>query len=233
MYSPAWFDTFCGAVPRSTTEGDVAAVTRYAPPETFPEVLDLGCGVGRTALPLAARGYRVTGVDVSIDALRQARRDAPGMRLVALDQRHVGAFRWTFDAAVIFWNSIGFGTRYADLATLRGVRSVLRPGGKVLLDLYHPGWLADHEQAGVADAQGVSVRRWMQDGRCVHEIRYPTGVVDHIEFNVYHPGEMRAVATATGFEVEHELAWWNAGLRPGPEHARYQMVLARPGLAGR
>jgi SAM-dependent methyltransferase len=228
MYSTAWFDTFSRAVPPWTTEGDVAAVTRYAPLETFPALLDVGCGVGRTAGPLAARGYRVTGLDVSIDALREARRTVPGMRLIAMDQRHIGLFRWTFDAAVILWNSIGFGTRGGDLDTLRGLRSVLRPGGRVLLDLYHPGWLADHELNGVADAQGVSVRRWLQAGRCMHEIRYRSGSVDDIQFNVYHPEEMRAVAAATGFLVERELVWWNAELRPGPEHARYQMILARP-----
>jgi len=36
-------------------------------------LLDVGCGVGRHALELARRGYRVTGVDISAGMLDQAR----------------------------------------------------------------------------------------------------------------------------------------------------------------
>ena len=47
--------------------------------EGLPEgarILDLGCGVGRLAIPLAARGYRVTCYDVSPPLLEEARRRA-------------------------------------------------------------------------------------------------------------------------------------------------------------
>ncbi len=37
-------------------------------------VLDSGCGVGVTALSLAAKGYETVGLDCSADAIRQARR---------------------------------------------------------------------------------------------------------------------------------------------------------------
>jgi SAM-dependent methyltransferase len=41
-------------------------------------VLDLGCGQGRIAIPLAGEGYQVTAVDWSADALAAARRYADG-----------------------------------------------------------------------------------------------------------------------------------------------------------
>jgi len=47
------------------------------------EVLDAGCGVGETALYLAARGYSVVGLDLSPTAIDQARRAAEERGLTA------------------------------------------------------------------------------------------------------------------------------------------------------
>ena len=35
-------------------------------------ILDLGCGTGNHAIPLARRGYKVTGVDLSANMLEKA-----------------------------------------------------------------------------------------------------------------------------------------------------------------
>ena len=51
-------------------------------------VLDLGCGTGRIAIELAARGARVSGWDFAEDALAAARRDAEA-RNVGVDFRRV------------------------------------------------------------------------------------------------------------------------------------------------
>ncbi len=39
------------------------------PPRAFPDVLEPGIGTGRIAIPLAERGYRITGVDISEEML--------------------------------------------------------------------------------------------------------------------------------------------------------------------
>jgi len=48
-------------------------VERY-PPQLFQRVFEPGIGTGRIALPIAKRGYKVTGVDVSVDMLRYLKR---------------------------------------------------------------------------------------------------------------------------------------------------------------
>ena len=227
MYSDAWFDTFAAQVPESTSAGDVAAIQRLAPPNEYPRLMDVGCGSGRATGRLVECGYRVTGIDTSAGALRTARERAPGARYIALDQRHAGRLRWTFDVVIVLWNSFGFGSRAADLETLRGLGRVVRPGGRALLDLYHPDWLAANEQSGVVDERGATIDRWVRDGRCFHEIRYVDGSVDDIQFNVYHPDEMDDMLRRAGFRTDSHLVWWKSEARPGVSFARYQVAATR------
>src|SRR3954454_14234764 len=51
-------------------ELDQRFVARHCP--TPGRLLDLGCGTGRVAIPLAGRGHRVTAVDLSAEMLRVA-----------------------------------------------------------------------------------------------------------------------------------------------------------------
>ena len=227
MYSRAWFHTFAAQVPDTTTAGDVAAILRLAPPDRYPRLLDIGCGIGRTCSRLIARGYRVTGIDTSVSALAAARRLAPDGTYVALDQQHLGDLGWTFDVAVVLWNSLGFGSRHADLEILRGLGRVVRPGGRVLLDLYHPDWLAANPQQGVVDDRRATVNRWVNDGRCFHVIRYGDGSVDEIEFNVYHPDEIERMLREAGFRPDSGFVWWKSEVKPGPDSPRYQVVGTR------
>jgi SAM-dependent methyltransferase len=227
MYSISWFETFVGMVPSTTTDSEVDRIASLVPPREYPRILDVGCGVGRTVIPLIDRGYQVTGLDTNVEALQVAIRSAPGASYVALDQRDVGQLRWRFDAAIILWNSFGFGSRSDDITTLAGLRRVLRPGGRLLMDLYHPEWLGSNPRAEFIDERGASITRYVRDGRCFHAICYPDGVVDDIQFNVYGPEEMDRLLRSAGFEPQSYLVWWNDEHPPGPDHARYQVVCTR------
>ena len=228
MYSNEWFETFAATVPAELVDADVRGIMGLAPRAGHPRVLDVGCGTGRVAAPLAAAGYTVTGIDVHVTALREARRRAPGARYVALDQRDVGCMRWRFDAALVLWNSLGFVGREADLDTLRGLSRVLRPGGRLVLDLYHPEWLRRNEKAGERDARGPRVWRWLRDGRLFHEIRYDSGRIDHIQFEVYAPDEMRALCQRAGLAPGDDMMSWRPDSRASADAPRYQLVCTRP-----
>jgi SAM-dependent methyltransferase len=227
MYSDEWFETFAATVPAEFAQADLQGILSALPLSAYRRLLDVGCGIGRLAGPLAAAGYDVVGLDVNVSALRAARARAPGARYLALDQRDVGALPWRFDGALVLWNSLGFVGRDADLGTLRGLASVLRPGGRVVLDLYHPDWLARHERSGERDERGASVRRWLRGGRLFPEIRYDGGRVDDIQFEVYRPDEMRALCASAGLRVESVLVAWCAATPTG-DAPRYQLVACAP-----
>jgi SAM-dependent methyltransferase len=104
-------------------------------------VLDLGCGTGGHALPLAARGYEVVGVDRSEAMLELARLKAVSVASSATfrhgDLRDVRIDR-AFDAVLILFAVLGYQTGNDDvLAALRTAHAHLRPGGLLLFDVWY------------------------------------------------------------------------------------------------
>lgn len=227
MYSSEWFEIFAATVPADLVDADVSGIAAHLALATHPRLLDVGTGIGRIAGPLARSGYAVTGIDINVGALRTAKIRAPGVRYLALDQQHVARMAWTFDGALVLWNSLGFVGRDADRMVLSGLAGTLRPGGKLVLDLYHPDWLSRNDRAGEVDARGASVRRWTRGGRCFHEIRYPNGTIDDIQFEVYQPREMHQLCRDVGLEPEIEMSRWSRVSRPTASEPRYQMICPR------
>jgi SAM-dependent methyltransferase len=113
-------------------------------------VLDLGCGPGRHAVPLAERGFQVTGVDRTAFLLEQARERArlTGVRL-ELVQADMREFRRpeSYDLALSLFTSFGyFQARADDLLVLRNVRRSLRPRGVFVMDMLGKECLARNFQ---------------------------------------------------------------------------------------
>jgi len=113
-------------------------------------LLDVCCGSGRHALLFAKRGILVTGVDVTPEYLRIAKRRAGSRRnpsFVLGDMRRL-PFRGEFDAAVNLWTSFGyFASPADDLRALRSIARALKPGGRLLIDVINPAWLRANFQA--------------------------------------------------------------------------------------
>jgi cyclopropane fatty-acyl-phospholipid synthase-like methyltransferase len=125
------------AVPPQATADDIDFVESRLGLHPGSRVLDVPCGSGRHALALAGRGHRVTGVDLSTEAVEHARRAAAAAGL-DVDLR-LGEMRdlprdGSFDAAVCLGNSFG----YLDLAGLRqfvaALAGAVRPGGGLVVD---------------------------------------------------------------------------------------------------
>jgi SAM-dependent methyltransferase len=227
MFSMAWFDTFAATVDKEVLAIELEGIARVLPIRSYPRLLDVGCGIGRIAGPLAARGYRVTGLDINLPALLAAARCVPGPQYVALDRRHLGRMRWQFDAALVLWHSLGFDGRAEDGRMLEDLARVVRPGGRMILDLFHPEWLLANPRRGEPDALGrgaTSVRRWVDGSRCFHDIRYADGSTDDIQFALYEPDEIAELAHGAGWDPGDAMAWLNPTRRPESDCARYQLV---------
>ncbi len=102
-------------------------------------ILDLCCGPGRYTVPLARRGFRVTGVDLTplhIDRLRE-RVAAAGVS-VEIVHDNMLTFRRenAFDSIINTGSSFGyFDRREDDRTVLENVYASLRPGGRFALEV--------------------------------------------------------------------------------------------------
>ncbi|GGI08180.1 class I SAM-dependent methyltransferase [Egicoccus halophilus] len=104
--------------------GEVAFVQRYAPRT----VLDAGCGTGRVAIELTARGVEVVGVDVSGSMLSTARTRGPEVDWVEADLADLNLGR-TFDVVVMAGNVVLFTPPGTTAAVVAGSARHVSPGG--------------------------------------------------------------------------------------------------------
>ena len=98
-------------------------------------ILDLGCGAGRHSRHLAAKGFDVTGLDLSAESIRQARQSEHAhLRFLRQDMR-LPVRGSTFDCVFSLFTSFGyFDDPGDDVTVLHNVAAALRPGGVLVLD---------------------------------------------------------------------------------------------------
>lgn len=119
------------------------------------DVLDVGIGTGRASLPLARTGYRVTGIDSSAEMLHACRRQA-GDTPIDLVQGDIASLPFgaqRFDT-IVSLNAFAHFPHWRRI--LKNWRSALRPGGRMIFDVFS----LDHDVAyaraiGRDDAYGI------------------------------------------------------------------------------
>jgi SAM-dependent methyltransferase len=119
---------------------EALAAARLAACPQGGDLLDVPCGFGRHAVPLARGGYRAVGIDRSQTLLAEARRRAGGERwpeLVHGDYRELPFADESFDAAINLFSSLGYLGDEADVEVLSQIRRVLRPGGRLVIETMH------------------------------------------------------------------------------------------------
>jgi len=130
------------------TDRQVEGLIRLVAVPAGARVLDLACGWGRVAVPLAQRGYRVTGLDLSEAFLARARRDAQEAGLDIdfrqADMREI-PFVGEFDAVIMMGTAFGLlESDEEDEKVLHAVARALRPGGRFFLDQGSREWVIRH-----------------------------------------------------------------------------------------
>jgi SAM-dependent methyltransferase len=181
--------------------------------------LELGIGTGRIALPLAERGVRVRGIDLS-EAMVARLRAKPGAdRIdVTIGDFATATVDGTFSLAYVVFNTIGnLTTQAAQVACFRNVAAHLGPGGHFVVEIGIP----ELHRLPPGDTMRVfhtSETHWGIDEYDVanqglvshHFTRVDDGLFELVSmpFRYVWPGELDLMAELAGMKLRERWSGW-------------------------
>jgi ubiquinone/menaquinone biosynthesis C-methylase UbiE len=140
LFSDFYLRAFADDARDAEAQEQALAAARLAACPEGGDLLDVPCGFGRHSVPLARSGYRVVAVDRSQALIDEARRRAGGERwpkLLRADYRELPLPDASFDAALNLFSSLGYLGDEDDTRVLAEIRRVLRPGGRLVIEINH------------------------------------------------------------------------------------------------
>jgi SAM-dependent methyltransferase len=186
--------------------------------------LELAIGTGRVALPLAARGVEVWGIDLSEAMVAQLRAKPGGEDLpveigdFSTAQAGVGMLG-EFDLVYLVFNTIGnVASQDAQVATFANAARHLRPGGRFVVETSTPGLVraqADgqfrvfnhsDEHVGIDEYDPVTQLMWSH-----HYSRTEDGTYrrNSVPFRYAWPAELDLMARLSGLRLGERWEWWD------------------------
>jgi SAM-dependent methyltransferase len=180
--------------------------------------LELGVGTGRIALPLAARGVEVHGIDLS-SAMVSRLRAKPGGEgiVVTIGDFATAKVDGTFRIAYLVFNTImNLTSQAAQVACFRNVAEHLEAGGCFVIEVGIPDLqrLPPGERFVVFDGSethwGIDEYDVANQGLVSHHFRIADGKVEKFSapFRYVWPAELDLMAELAGMRLRERWAGW-------------------------
>ncbi len=194
-------------------------------------LLDAPCGIGRHAIHLAERGWRVTGVDLVPAYLERAKALAAErgvedrLTLRTGDLREVGALlagAAPFDGVLNIFTSLGYWDDATDRAILRQFHDLTAAAGALVVETINRDFVVRHFQPTSVEEYGdlVNVERRQMDFEASRvrsrwtfyrkegeDLREEVDV--DVSNRVYSPHELRALLEAGGWRKVKVYSGWD------------------------
>jgi SAM-dependent methyltransferase len=189
-----------------------------------PRALELAIGSGRIALPLAAAGVQVTGIDVSDEmvALLRAKPGGEAIKVVTGDFADV-AVEGGFPLVYLAFNTLfALLEQGRQVECFQNVARALEPGGSFVLDTFVPD-LARYDHLGTrmgvssissndAHAYEMSIHDPIRQTVVTHHVRRledDTTVVLPVTVRYAWPSELDLMGRLAGLELVERWGWYD------------------------
>jgi SAM-dependent methyltransferase len=128
---------------------NVKWISAVVPPETYHNLLDLGCGPGIYAEEFHKAGYRVSGMDISERSINYAKKSAME-KMLPITYYHQNFlamnFKEQFDVITLIYFDFCVNSTEDRAKTLKNIHAALKPGGLLIIELTMPQHFADHKE---------------------------------------------------------------------------------------
>jgi SAM-dependent methyltransferase len=184
-------------------------------------VLEFAIGTGRVAVPLAGRGVRVAGIELSGPMIEQLRKkaDEATIPVVLGDMATADAPPGAYRLVYLVYNTISnLLTQREQVNCFRNAARHLAPGGRFVIELWVPELrrLPPGQQATVwrcePDYIGLDTYDLLQQNVVSHHFQVDTGGQTRL-FRSRHryvwPSELDLMAQLAGFELEARCEDWS------------------------
>jgi SAM-dependent methyltransferase len=210
-------DWFAGRVAQrydeSTAGMPVEPVLDFLEPLAGGGALELAIGTGRIALPLAARGVRVAGIDLSPDMVAQLRAKPGGAEIpVELGDYATTRVDGRFSLVYLVFNSISNQTTQdAQVASFANAAAHLDPGGCFVVEVGIPSG-APLEVFDLSDTHvGVDEYDPATQRSASHHFTLVDGEWGRVSmpFRSTYPAELDLMARLAGMRLRERFEDWN------------------------
>jgi SAM-dependent methyltransferase len=181
--------------------------------------LELAVGTGRVAIPLAARGVPVTGVELSEPMAARVREKAGEQIPVVVGDMATTQVPGEFSLVYLVWNTIGnLRTQEEQVECFRNAARHLSPGGRFVIELWvpplrrlPPGQVAVPFDVGDAHLGFDTYDLTTQRGTSHHYSRDEDGTIRYgvSNFRYIWPAECDLMARLAGLVLEDRFADWH------------------------
>ena len=159
------------------------------------KVLDVGCGAGSHSLYLQEKGFEVTSIDISENAIEACQlrglKNAKVLNVLELENEK-------FDTILLLMNGTGiFGTLSETSKYLQKLKSLLNPNGQILIDSSDIIYMFDEDEDG-----SYSVPATGYYGELTFTVSYKNETEDSFPWLYMDYNTLRNAAHANGLQCE-------------------------------
>jgi SAM-dependent methyltransferase len=222
---PSWSvpeNRFVGEIARTYDQPGTGMFSAAVLQATVDCLVEFAIGTGRVAIPLAARGVPVAGIELSADmlAVLRSKPEAGGITAVEGDMA-VTCVEGEFSLVYLIFNTItNLTTQDEQVACFENAARHLRPGGRFVIENGVPGlrrlppgssgvpFAVTEDYIGIDD---FIDRTHKQISRSRHFRRRSDGSFHEFTapFRYVWPAELDLMARIAGMTLEHRWAWWD------------------------